>query len=117
METECYEFMSGLMITLYNTDRLITYDYLVQELNISRTNVSAVKKGRSLKLKLYMRVIQLILETIHLKVRMPVLLAQLKKVITGHCDLMIAVVPHQKNRVCVPQNWVQLTEWDDTESK
>lgn len=113
METEYYEFISGLMITLFKTDPLFTYNYVVQELKISRTNVSAIKKGRSLNLKQYMRVIRLILETIHLKIRMPLLLAMLTKVITGHYDLMIAVVPHQKKKVSEPQEWVQVTEWDD----
>lgn len=113
METECYEFISDLMIILFKSDHLITYDYLAAELHISRTMLSAVKRGKVMKLNQYLRVIVFIMGTIHLTVMLPVLLVQVKKAITTHSDLMIATVPHQTKCKCVPQDWMQLTRWDD----
>lgn len=36
MEKECYNFVSNVMIALLATDKLNTYDFLTEELDISR---------------------------------------------------------------------------------
>lgn len=113
MEIEFYEFMGGLMVTLFEADRLITYDYLAAELHLSKTTLSAMKRGSCRNLNQYLRVITFIMETTHLTVELSVLLLQIKKAIRIHGDLVIAIVPHQGHRKYMPQDLVRLTRWDD----
>lgn len=113
MEKEYYDFLSSMMNTLFSTDDLFTYDYLVAELHISRTALSMMKQGGDMSIHQYVRVTTLILETIHLTVQMSVLLVMIKKAIATHSDLVIATVPHQAPSTFVPQDYMRFAIWED----
>lgn len=109
---ENYEFLGNVIVSLMNTDKLFTYDFLKKELNISPKTVSALRKGEDKNVYDYIRVIGYITELIRLKIMMDVLLKQLKRVLFGNCDLVIGTVPHHSRGNGEPDEWVVVMRWE-----
>ena len=61
-----YEFLGNIMVSLMDTDILITYPFLKTELHISSRDLSAMKKGSNMCIYQYVRVVSCITEQIHL---------------------------------------------------
>ncbi|MDD3040109.1 hypothetical protein [Bacteroides sp.] len=109
---ESYEFLSKMMISLMNVDKLYNYPFLQAELHMSKRDVSAIKKGHDMFIYQYVRVVNYITEQIHLDILMDVLLKQLKIMLATHSDLVIGIVPHKNNRDSRPEEWVVVMRWD-----
>lgn len=107
-----YEFLGNIIVSLMNTDKLITYDFLEKELKISRGTISALRKGEDKSVYEYIRVAGYITELIQLKIMMNVLLKQLKRVLFGNCDLVIGTVPHHSRENGEPDEWVVVIRWE-----
>ena len=113
MEKECYDFLRNVMLVLLGTDNLFTYNFLTNELNISRTILSGLKNGRDLYIRHYVRVIKFVLPLIRLAISMELLLVEIRLVLSGHMDLMVCVVPHDKNKKGAPLEWVAIMWWEE----
>ncbi|MEY8705768.1 hypothetical protein AALK94_00165 [Bacteroides faecichinchillae] len=107
-----YEFLGNIMVSLMDTDILITYPFLKTELHISSRDLSAMKKGSNMCIYQYVRVVSCITEQIHLGILMDVLLKQLKIMLATHSDLVIGMIPHCKHGSGQPEEWVIVMQWD-----
>lgn len=107
-----YEFLGNIIVSLMNTDKLFTYDFLEKELKISRGTISALRKGEDKNVYDYIRVIGYLTELIHLKIMMGVLLKLLKQVLFGNCDLVIGTIPHHSHGNGKPDDWVVVMRWE-----
>lgn len=111
MEKDHYEFVSSIMVDLFNETSLFTYDFLTKELHISRTGLSEMKQGKDMYIHRYLVVINYMMEMLDLKVNMSQLAKELRVALCDRCDLVIGVVPHDRNKVCIPKEWVTVLEW------
>lgn len=111
---ENYEFLGNVVVSLMDTDKLFTYDFLGKELRISRGIISALRKGEDKSVYEYIRVIGFMTELIHLKIMMDVLLKQLRLVLFANRDLVIGTVPHHSYGNGKPEEWVVVMRWERT---
>lgn len=107
-----YEFLSSVMVSLMNTDALITYHLLEAELRISGKELSAIKKGEDKSIHQYVRTINYIMNLIHLEMRTDVLLKFLKVVLNDRRDLVIGTIPHRNGENAQPVEWRVVMRWD-----
>lgn len=112
MERENNEFMSDVMIALFNTDALFTYDFLVEELRISRNTISGMKQGKDLYLDKYLFVASYMMHIIHLNIRLDELEKSLRQVLSGDYDLAVGIVPHENHGKMIPENWTVVLRWE-----
>lgn len=114
MKKDHTEFISQLMVTLLNVDKVTTYDFLSSELDVSKTTISEVKKGEDVCIRHYIRVVEYVLNLIRLTVFTKVLLGQLKRALKERRDIVIGTVPHGKNGVktTTPDDWEVVAKWD-----
>lgn len=106
-----YEFLNNMMVTLMKLDASFNYHYLEGELHMSARDISAVKRGSNVVVYQYVRVIERIMDEIHLIVLMKVLQKVLKVALATHGDLVIGVVPHDK-KDSQPEEWKVVMRWD-----
>ena len=112
MKKECYDFLSNLMLVFLGTDKLYTYSFLANELGISRTTLSNLKKGKDLYIHHYLRVFGLVMPLIRLAISLELLLEEIRLVLVEHMDLMVCVVPHGKRKVDASLKWVAILWWE-----
>ena len=109
---DSYELLNNMMVSLMNVDASLNYPYLEMELHMSARDISAVKNGHNVCIYQYVRVINCIMNEIHLVILMEVLQKELKIALTTHSDLVIGVVPHKNNGNCQPEEWMVVMCWD-----
>lgn len=107
-----YIILSKVVVGLMNVDKNINYDYLIEELHISTKYLSAIRKGEDKHVSYYVRVIDRVMDEIHLEISMPILEKSLMEVLNNHADLMIATVPHGAHRTPQPEDWKVLLKWN-----
>ena len=90
-----YEFLGNMVVSLMNVDPSVSISFLETEIHVSRRDGWAMRQGKDLHLYQYVRVMNCIMDEIHLEILWNVLLKALKKVLTAHCDLVIGPVPHR----------------------
>ncbi|WP_195664010.1 hypothetical protein [Bacteroides congonensis] len=114
MEKECYNFVSNVMIALLATDKLNTYDFLTEELDISRRTVSEMKQGKDIRIYYYIITINFLMDEIHLHASLAELLKQIRITLEENKDLVIGTIPHKRQgRKCVPEEWVEVLKWEN----
>ena len=82
-----YEFLSNLVLALMGTDRIFSNSFFSSEFAISPN-------------------------TLHLIVRMDMLLKELRTVLASNCDLVVATIPHRFHGTYQPKEWVVVMHWD-----
>ena len=87
-----YEFLGNMVVSLMNVDPSVSISFLETEIHVSRRDVCAMRQGKDLHLYQYVRVMNCIMDEIHLEILLNVLLKELKTVLTAHCDLVIGTV-------------------------
>lgn len=105
-------FLSKTMLTLLSTDNLFVYGFFEAELNMSPKILSAIKKGEDMCISHYLRVINLVMEIIGLTILLAELYEQIRQVLIEHKDMVIATVPHKKQGICKPDEWVTIIKWN-----
>ena len=60
----------------------------------------------------YVRVIRCMTKYLHLIIQLDMLLKELRIVLSSHCDLVVATVPHRSCGTCQPTEWVAVMHWD-----
>lgn len=113
MEKENYEFMSAMVLSLLDTDHLLTYDFIAGELHISRTYISAMKQGKDMSIHHYLLLINYAMEIIDLDIDLDTLLKVLRKVLTEKRDLFIGAAPHCAHGNPIPEEWERVLTWKD----
>ena len=58
------------------------------------------------------RVIRCMTKYLHLIIQLDMLLKELRIVLSSHCDLVVATVPHRSCGTCQPTEWVAVMHWD-----
>ena len=109
---DSYEFLNNMMVSLMNVDASLNYPYLEMELHMSARDISAVKNGHNVCIYQYVRVIRCMTKYLHLIIQMDMLLKELRIVLSSHCDLVVATVPHRSCGTCQPTEWVAVMHWD-----
>lgn len=109
---ETYEFLSNLVVSLMDMDKLFTYDFFEEELHVSPKKLSEMKQGENEYIYQYVRLIRCILKYINLRVLMDEILKQIKVALASRCDLVIATVPHCPHGAGRPEKWEVIMQWD-----
>lgn len=115
MKKKNHEFISKLMVTLLNVDKVTTYDFLSSELDVSKSTISEVKKGGDICIRHYIRVVDYVLNLIRLTVIKKALLRQIKQALKERSDIAVGVIPRAKNGVknAAPIDWEVVAKWDN----
>ncbi|GAE14848.1 hypothetical protein [Bacteroides pyogenes] len=108
-----YDSISKLVVAFMNADRLITYNYLADELHIRKATVSAAKKGGDLHVGQYVRIIRLMAETVQITLLMPVLVRQIRKALAEHRNVVVGTVPANEQGKSEPDDWEVMMKWRD----
>ena len=109
---EPYEFLSNLVLALMDMDRIFSNSFFTSELDISPKTLSEIRRGEDMCIYQYVRVIRCMTEYLHLIIRMDMLLKELRIVLSSHCDLVVATVPHRSYGNCQTKEWVVVIHWD-----
>lgn len=109
---DSYEFLNNIMVSLMSMDASLSYHYLEMELHMSGRDVSAAMNGRNMCIYQYVRVINCVMEEIHLVILLKVLQKELKIALATHSDLVVGIVPHGNNKKCQPEEWMVVMCWD-----
>ncbi len=112
MEKINSEHLSEIMVILMRKDKELTQDVIAAEVAISKRDVSKAKRGENLHIQYYIAIIVFILESIRLSINMHVLVKTLRKVVEDEEDLLIATMPHKREKASAPQQWTVLMKWD-----
>ena len=107
-----YEFLGNMVVSLMNVDPSVSISFLETEIHVSRRDVCAMRQGKDLHLYQYVRVMNCIMDEIHLEILLNVLLKELKTVLTAHCDLVMGTVPHRPYGNSQPAEWMVVMKWD-----
>ena len=115
MQRDHYEFISQLMVTLLNVDKVTTYDFLASELDVSKSTISEVKKGGDINIRHYIRLVDYVLNLIRLTIITKALLRQIKQAMKERSDIAVGVIPRTKNgaKNAAPINWEVVAKWDN----
>ena len=81
-----YEFLGNMVVSLMNVDPSVSISFLETEIHVSRRDVCAMRQGKDLHLYQYVRVMNCIMDEIHLEILLNVLLKELKTVLTALGD-------------------------------
>ena len=104
---EPYEFLSNLVLALMDIDR-----FFISEFAISPKTLGEIRRGEDMCIYQYVRVIRCMTKYLHLIIQMDMLLKELRIVLSSHCDLVVATVPHRSYGTCQPKEWVVVIHWD-----
>ena len=109
---EPYEFLSNLVLALMDIDRIFSYSFFISEFAISPKTLGEIRRGEDMCIYQYVRVIRCMTKYLHLIIQMDMLLKELRIVLSSHCDLVVATVPHRFHGTCQPKEWVVVMQWD-----
>ena len=107
-----YEFLSNLVLALMGTDRIFSNSFFSSEFAISPNTLSEIRRGEDMCIYQYVRVIRCMMKYLHLIIQLDMLLKELRIVLSSHCDLVVATVPHRSCGTCQPTEWVAVMHWD-----
>ena len=109
---EPYEFLSNLVLALMDMDRIFSNSFFISEFAISPKTLGEIRRGEDMCIYQYVRVIRCMTKYLHLIIQMDMLLKELRIVLSSHCDLVVATVPHRSYGTCQPKEWVVVIHWD-----
>ena len=109
---EPYEFLSNLVLALMDTDSAFINAFFMDEFAISSKTLGGIRRGEDMCIYQYVRVIRCMTKYLHLIIQMDMLLKELRIVLSSHCDLVVATVPHRSYGNCQPKEWVVVIHWD-----
>lgn len=107
-----YEFLSNLVLALMDMDRIFSNSFFISEFAISPKTLGEIRRGEDMCIYQYVRVIRCMTEYLHLIIQLDMLLKELRIVLSSHCDLVVATVPHRSCGTCQPTEWVAVMHWD-----
>ena len=107
-----YEFLSNLVLALMDTDSAFINAFFMDEFAISSKTLGGIRRGEDMCIYQYVRVIRCMTKYLHLMIQLDMLLKELRIVLSSHCDLVVATVPHRSCGTCQPKEWVIVMEWD-----
>lgn len=105
------EWISRLTLMFVNKIGKNFYEILTSDLHISRRDVSGVVRGEDIRIHHYIRIIDYVMESIHLTIELTILLKELRKVLNEEHDLLIATMPHKKKGTPAPESWSVVIKW------
>ena len=105
------EFLKELITLLMDSCEVITYIFLSNDLGISKSDVSAVKKGEDKKVHFYQETIHSMLEMNNITIDDKDLLELIRAAVAGHRDIVIGTVPRGHCETEVPKKWVTIAKW------
>lgn len=106
-----YEFLGNMVVSLMNVDPSVSISFWRRKYMFPE-GMCAMRQGKDLHLYQYVRVMNCIMDEIHLEILLNVLLKELKTVLTAHCDLVIGTVPHRPYGNSQPAEWMVVMKWD-----
>ena len=109
---EPYEFLSNLVLALMNADRIFSNSFFIANSLSLLNTLSEIRRGEDMCIYQYVRVIRCMTKYLHLIIQMDMLLKELRIVLSSHCDLVVATVPHRSCGTCQPTEWVAVMHWD-----
>lgn len=108
-----YCFMSNVMVTLLDIDRLNTYGFLASELSMSKTTVSGVKKGNDMPIHNYVNIINYVSQSIHFVICTAALLRQIRRALKENRNLVVGTIPRHSSPANIEQpDWEVVGKWD-----
>ena len=107
-----YEFLSNLVLALMDTDSAFINAFFMDEFAISSKTLGGIRRGEDMCIYQYVRVIRCMTKYLHLMIQLDMLLKELRIVLSSHCDLVVATVPHRSCGTCQPTEWVAVMHWD-----
>ena len=107
-----YEFLSNLVLALMDTDSAFINAFFMDEFAISSKTLGGIRRGEDMCIYQYVRVIRCMTKYLHLIIQLDMLLKELRIVLSSHCDLVVATVPHRSCGTCQPTEWVVVMKWD-----
>ena len=99
---EPYEFLSNLVLALMDMDRIFSNSFFISEFAISPKTLGEIRRGEDMCIYQYVRVIRCMTKYLHLIIQLDMLLKELRIVLSSHCDLVVATVPHRSCVTCHP---------------
>ena len=107
-----YEFLSNLVLAVMDTDSAFINAFFMDEFAISSKTLGGIRRGEDMCIYQYVRVIRCMTKYLHLMIQLDMLLKELRIVLSSHCDLVVATVPHRSCGTCQPTEWVAVMHWD-----
>ena len=86
--------------------------FFISEFAISPKTLGEIRRGEDMCIYQYVRVIRCMTKYLHLIIQLDMLLKELRIVLSSHCDLVVATVPHRSCGTCQPTEWVAVMHWD-----
>ena len=103
---EPYEFLSNLVLALMNADRIFSDSFFISEFAVSPKTLREIRRGEDMCIYQYVLVIRCMTKYLHLITQIDMLLKELRIVLSSHCDLVVATVPHRSCGTCQPTRCV-----------